>query len=187
MSTSNLEREIKLRFASAAEARDTILRTGATPLRGRRLQEDCLLDTPDERLRVQRSVLRVRMDQGRALLTYKGPVQPSPWKLREERETVVADGETMLYLLERLGFSVWFRYQKYREEFGSLDAVIALDETPIGTFVEIEGSEKAITEITAALGRTQADFLVDSYRSLYVQHCADHGSSPRDMLFDEQA
>jgi adenylate cyclase class IV len=85
MSNSTLEREIKLRFASAAEAREAIIQAGGTPVHGRRLQEDCLLDTADERLRRQRSVLRVRMDQGRSILTYKGPVQPSPWKLREER------------------------------------------------------------------------------------------------------
>lgn len=185
MSTSTLEREIKLRFGTAAEARDAVLQTGATPVRGRRLQEDCLLDTPDERLRRERCVLRVRVEQGRSLLTYKGPVQPSRWKLREERETVVADGEAMLGVLERLGFNVWFRYQKYREEFGALDAIIALDETPIGTFVEIEGSEKAITDMAAALGRTEADYLLDSYRSLYVQHCADAGLEVGDMVFEE--
>jgi adenylate cyclase, class 2 len=187
MSTGTLEREIKLRFSSAAEAREAIALAGATVVRGRRLQEDCLLDTADERLRGQRSVLRVRMEQGRSLLTYKGPVQPSPWKLREECETMVSDGETMLYVLERLGFTVWFRYQKYREEFGAIDAIIALDETPIGIFVEVEGSEAAITGIAIALGRTERDYLVDSYRALYVQHCADHGIDQRDMLFEEPA
>jgi len=185
MSTSTLEREIKLRFDSAAQAREAIIQAGATPVRGRRLQEDCLLDTAEERLRALRSVLRVRMDQGRSVLTYKGPVQPSPWKLREERETIVSDGETMLYVLERLGYTVWFRYQKYREEFGSLDAIVALDETPIGTFVEIEGSEKAITEIAAALGRTERDYIVDSYRGLYVHHCAAAGCAIGDMMFEE--
>ncbi len=54
-----LEREIKLRFDSADEARERILALGATPLLGRRLQEDCLFDTEDERLRLQRSTLRV--------------------------------------------------------------------------------------------------------------------------------
>jgi adenylate cyclase, class 2 len=185
MGTSSLEREIKLRFQSPEEAREAVLGIGATPLRGRRLQEDCLLDTADERLRAARSVLRVRMDQGRSLLTYKGPVQPSPWKLREERETIVSDGETILYILERLGFSVWFRYQKYREEFGAFDAIIALDETPIGTFIEIEGSEKAITEISAALGRSERDYIVDSYRGLYVQHCEQAGRTVGDMMFEE--
>lgn len=185
MNATPLEREIKLRFPSVAEAREAILRTGATPVRGRRLQEDCLLDTADEHIRRARSVLRIRMEAGRSLLTYKGPVQPSRWKLREERETIVSDGETMLYVLERLGFSVWFRYQKHREEFGATDAVIALDETPIGTFVEIEGSETAITELAAALGRSESDYLLDSYRSLYVQHCEARGIACGNMVFDE--
>ena len=185
MSTTPLEREVKLRFSSVADARAAILGAGATPLRGRRLQEDCLLDTEDQRLRQERCVLRVRVEAGHSLVTYKGPVQPSRWKLREERETIVSDGETMLYVLERLGFKVWFRYQKYREEFGARDAVIALDETPIGTFVEIEGSETAITELAVALGRSEADYLLDSYRGLYVQACEASGAEIRDMVFDE--
>jgi adenylate cyclase, class 2 len=185
MTSTSLEREIKIRFASVDDAREAILATGATPIRGRRLQEDCLLDTADETLRRQRCVLRIRMEAGRSLLTYKGPVQPSRWKLREERETIVADGETMLFVFERLGFSVWFRYQKYREEFGARDAIIALDETPIGTFVEIEGSETAITELAVALGHSEADYLVDSYRSLYVRHCEANGLAVGNMVFDE--
>jgi adenylate cyclase, class 2 len=185
MNSTPLEREVKLRFPTLADARAAILAAGATPLRGRRLQEDCLLDTADERLRQERCVLRIRVEAGRSLLTYKGPVQPSRWKLREERETIISDGETMLYVLERLGFSVWFRYQKYREEFGARDAVIALDETPIGTFVEIEGSETAITEFAAALGRSEAEYLLDSYRSLYVQHCEAKGEAVGNMVFEE--
>jgi hypothetical protein len=42
-----IEREIKLRFASAEQARRAVLNAGATPVRERRLQEDCLLDTRD--------------------------------------------------------------------------------------------------------------------------------------------
>jgi adenylate cyclase, class 2 len=185
MTNTTLEREIKLRFSSVAEAREAILATGATPLRGRRFQEDCLLDSADEMLRKRRCVLRVRMEAGRSLFTYKGPVQPSRWKLREERETIVSDGETMIYVLEQLGFSIWFRYQKYREEFGARDAVIALDETPIGTFVEIEGSEAAITDLAAALGRSESDYLLDSYRGLFVQYCESKGLPVGHMVFDE--
>jgi adenylate cyclase class 2 len=182
---STVEREIKLRFGDPAEAREAITRCGATALRGRRLQEDCLLDTADELLRRRRCVLRVRTEIGRSLLTYKGPVQPSPMKLREERETVVADGETLTYILAQLGFRPWFRYEKYREEFGCENATVAVDETPIGTFVEIEGGEAAILHFAAALGRGPADFVVDSYRSLYVKHCEASGMAVGDMVFEE--
>ena len=182
---STLEREIKLRFPDVVTARLAILEAGATPMRGRRFQEDSLLDSDGEMLRTRRCVLRIRTETGRSLLTYKGPVQPSPMKLREERETVVADGETLLYLLEQLGFHVWFRYQKYREEFGFQDAIVALDETPIGVFVEVEGSEPAIRQMAAALGRTDRDYIVDSYRGLYTRYCEENGLPCGHMVFAE--
>jgi adenylate cyclase, class 2 len=180
-----LEREIKLRFANPAEARAAILKAGATPIRGRRLQEDCLLDSPGQEIRERRCVLRIRIEQGKSLLTFKGPVQPSAMKLREELETVVGDGEVLARLFGELGFSVWFRYQKYREEFAHGDVIVALDETPIGTFVEIEGGEEGINKMAAALGCGPVDHVVDSYRALYCQYCDEHDQPCTDMLFDE--
>jgi len=182
---TTLEREVKLRFDSVEEARTAVQATGATPLRCRRLQEDALLDDPSETLRQRRCVLRVRVESGKSLLTFKGPVQPSPMKLREEIETVIGDGEMMLRCLEALGYGVWFRYQKYREEFALGDVVIAIDETPVGVFVEIEGGEQGIVDVTSALGRTPADFVLDSYRSLFMEHRRAHGKPDTDMLFDE--
>src|SRR5215471_10199498 len=161
-----LEREIKLRFPDVETARAAVLETGATPLRGRRLQEDCLLDTPDDNLRRRRCVLRVRVESGKSYLTFKGPVQPSTVKVREELETVVADGPVLIHVLEELGFRAWFRYEKYREEFALDEVIIAIDETPVGTFVEIEGGQRGITEVAVALGRGPSDYLLDSYRRL---------------------
>lgn len=187
MNTTILEREIKLRFGSAEEARDAVIATGATPLHGRRLQEDALLDTEDEQLRRQRCVLRVRMENGKSRLTYKGPVQPSVMKVREELETVVGDGEMLVRVFGKLGLHVWFRYEKYREEFSHEDVIVAIDETPVGVFIEIEGTEHGITEMTLALGRTPADYIVDSYRALFLQHRDGCGLSGSDMMFDPGA
>ena len=184
MSTT-LEREVKLRFGSVEEARTAVTALGAAPLRCRRLQEDALLDDARESLRSRRCVLRVRVESGRSLLTFKGPVQPSPVKVREEIETVVGDGETMLRCLEQLGFAVWFRYQKYREEYALSDTIVAIDETPIGVFVEIEGDEHGIIEATRALGRQQVDFVLDSYRSLFIEHRRARGLPTTDMLFED--
>jgi adenylate cyclase class 2 len=181
-----LEREIKLRFENPELARAAVLAAGATPVRCRRLQEDCLLDTSDDQLRRRRSVLRVRMESGKSLLTFKGPVQSSAMKLREELETVVGDGPLLLRVLEQLGFRVWFRYQKYREEFALEDVIVAVDETPVGTFVEIEGGERGISAIAEAMGRGPADYLLDSYRGLFKQHCEERGLPPTDMLFAEE-
>lgn len=178
-----VEREIKLRFESAEEARDRILALGATPLLGRRLQEDCLFDTDDERLRRQRSTLRVRSEGGKALLTFKGPAIPAAIKIREEYETVVSDGAALQTILEELGLHVWFRYEKYREEFTAEDVVIAIDETPVGVFVEIEGTEHAIHRTALALGKSSADYITDSYRFLFLQHRDANGLAGHDMVF----
>ena len=182
---ATLEREIKLRFDSAQAARTAVLATGATRVRARRLQEDCLLDTADDLLWRRRCVLRVRMESGKSLLTFKGPIQPSITKLRQEIETIIGDGPLFVQILEELGFHVWFRYQKYREEFGLDDVIVAVDETPVGVFVEIEGGEDGIAEMAQALGRGPADYLLDSYRGLFVRHCEQRGMPPTDMLFDD--
>ncbi len=182
--TMALEREVKLRFDSAESARDAILTAGATPLRGRRFQEDFLLDTEDETLRRRRCVLRIRMESGGSRLTFKGPVQPSAMKLREEIETVVGDGETLLHVFEELGLHVWFRYQKYREEFAFEDVIAAVDETPVGTFVEIEGGEHGIERLAAAIGCAPGEYILDSYRGLFLQHRDAFGLDCRDMVFE---
>jgi adenylate cyclase class 2 len=168
MPSTTLEREIKLAFPSVEDARLAILATGATPLLGRRLQEDALLDNDEEELRRRRCVLRVRTENGKSRLTFKGPVQPG-----------------LMKVLEELGLHVWFRYEKYREEFAHEDVIVAIDETPVGVFVEIEGGEQGIAAMAEALGRTPDDYILDSYRGLYLRYREEHRLSGPDMVFPE--
>ena len=186
MAVTSLEREIKLRFTSTDEARAAVLAAGCTPLLGRRLQGDALLDTGDEHLRRRRCVLRIRDENGKSRLTFKGPVQPSVMKLREEHETLVGDGDVLLTIFEELGLHVWFRYEKYREEFAHEDVIVAIDETPVGVFVEIEGGEAGIEAMAATLGRSSSDYIVDSYRSLFLQHREAFGLTSSDMVFNDE-
>ena len=181
--THPIEREVKLRFDDPQSARAAIVACGATPLRRRRLQADALLDAEDESLMRRGCTLRIRTEPGASVLTFKGPRQPGTMKIREEHEAVVADGEALRRIVEQLGFRVCFRYEKYREEFSAPDVTIALDETPVGTFVEIEGSEPGILAVTHALGRTSADFVLDSYHALFVQHREACGLTGSDMVF----
>lgn len=177
-----LEREIKLRFTSLDDARAAVAGLGATLRNGRRLQSDLILDTADGTLRQARSALRVRLEPAQSFLTFKGPPQVATMKVREEIETAVADGPALLDLLHRLGYGVAFVYEKYREEWDLPDALVTIDETPIGVFVEIEGSEASITGTAARLGRGPGDYVVDSYRSLYVLACQARGDLPGDRM-----
>jgi adenylate cyclase class 2 len=183
--TTTLEREIKLRFESVDRARAAIEAAGATPLLGRRLQEDALLDDEDESLRRRGCALRIRCENGKSRITFKGPIQSSSMKLRDELETVVGDGVLLLRVFEELGYHVWFRYEKYREEYSREDVIVALDETPVGVFIEIEGSEHGISAMAEGLGRSPGDYVLDSYRGLFLKHRDALGLTGSDMLFPE--
>jgi adenylate cyclase, class 2 len=184
MSQSNMmEREVKLAFDSPDTARAAVRASGAAPLRRRRLQADVLLDTDEGSLRIRRCALRVREEPDRNLVTFKGPMQASRMKLRPEIETTVEDAPALLRMLEELGFRAWFRYEKYREEFQLPDTIVAVDETPIGTFVELEGTEAGIDAAARALGRKPDDYVVDSYRTLFERRCQQLGVPATDMVF----
>jgi adenylate cyclase class 2 len=175
-----IEREIKLSFPSVADARAALVAAGAEPFAPRRLQDDQLYDTEDKMLFGQRSALRLRLDSGTGVLTFKGPVEAGITKTREEVETTVASHAAMALLLTRLGFAPWFRYQKYREEFRAAGVVAAIDETPAGVFVELEGDEEGILRLAALMNRGPADFILDSYRGIWVKA---NGAAAGDMLF----
>ena len=184
--SARIEREVKLKFDDVSSARSAILRADAVPLHPRRLQRDWLLDTPDGLVRNRPGILRVRIEDNASTLTFKGPVHAATMKVREETELSISDGTVMLELLEQLGFRPWFRYEKYREEFtapAAAGVVIALDETPVGTFVELEGDAHGIAQMAGAMGRGPEDYLLDSYRGLFVRYCKEQGSVERDMLF----
>jgi len=179
----DLEREIKLRFETPGAARAAIVAIGATLVHQRRLQADVLYDTPQGVLSARLAVLRLRRDGERSFVTFKSPLPHPTMKLREEIETTIGDASVGARVLEELGLRPWFRYEKYREEFALEGVVIAIDETPVGTFVEIEGTDQGITAAAIALGRGPADYVLDSYRTLYVNHCAAQGLTPSHMVF----
>ena len=83
----------------------------------------------------------------------------------------------------------WFRYEKCRTTFrlpGSAlgtRTLIEVDETPIGTFVELEGPPAAIDRAAQELGFTARDYIVMNYLSLYVEDCRRQGKEPKDMVF----
>lgn len=175
-----LEREIKLRFSSAAEARVALVAAGAEPLAPRRLQDDTLFDTPERALFGQASALRVRREGGRGVVTFKGPIRPGVMKVREEIESNVDDPDAMQRVIEALGFRPWFRYQKYREELAAPGVTAAIDETPAGVWVELEGDAPGITALAARLGRSESDYVTSSYRTLWTEL---HGDAAGDMIF----
>ena len=179
-----VEQEIKLVFADVEAARQAVQTAGGRLVVSRRLLDDTLFDTPDGTLREAGSALRIRHDDTRAILTWKGPLLRGPVKSRQELETAVDDGSTLLSIVRALGFEPRFRGQKYREEYELDGAHIAIDEPPFAVFVEIEASPEIIARTAGRLGRTADDYRLESYATLWRRWCEANGLTPRDMLFD---
>jgi adenylate cyclase, class 2 len=181
-----IEQEVKLQFDHVEAARQAVTSAGGHLVQPRRLIDDLLFDTADSKLRHSGIALRVRRDGNRAYLTFKGPVQAATVKTREELETTIGDAAILEAVLASLGFHQNFRSQKYRTDYALGEAKLTIDEAPVGIFVEIESTPEEIARATSLLGRTAADYRLESYATLWRRWCADRGLGLRDMVFDEE-
>jgi adenylate cyclase class 2 len=195
-----------LRALKRLGARPALKRSG--PIR----EENQLFDTPDGQLAKRGQLLRIRTEDPelagklanpgnrRVLLTFKRPLEEPTnresaalrrdYKVREELELEVADGATLGRVFAGLGMNGWFRYEKYRTTYKlpaakawAKNLLIELDETPIGTFVELEGPPEAIDRAATELGFSKRDYILKNYLLLYVEDCRKRGVQPSDMLF----
>jgi adenylate cyclase class 2 len=179
------ETEIKLAVPSAEAARALLARAGFVELHERAFESNSVYDTPARDLMNSSRLLRLRAFRGEAILTFKGAPEPGPHKVRPEFETKASDPHALHLILEALGYEVLFRYEKYRTTLGRQGEPghAVLDETPIGTYVELEGPAGWIDSTAALLGFSPADYILLSYGALYRQHCQRHGIEPTHMVF----
>lgn len=160
------------------------------------------------RIRMETPEVRATKNKGRAsrrvMLTFKRPamyLEAAPsmegrvaaagrHKVREEIEVEVSDAENLTKIFEGLGMRGWFRYEKYRTTFKLPAALrwaqgllIELDETPIGTFMELEGPAEAIDRAAKELGYSPRDYVLKNYLALYAEECRRRNEQPQDMVF----
>jgi adenylate cyclase, class 2 len=187
----------------------------AAPGSGRVHEENLIFDTPQGGLAKHGQLLRIRIEtpdthgksrprnsKQRVILTFKQPVAGSTgghsgsrhYKVREEIELQVSEAAALTKIFEGLGMSGWFRYEKYRTTFQlpaskgwARGLLIELDETPIGTFVELEGPAEAIDRAAQELGFSKTDYVSKNYLLLYMEDCRKKGRQPHNMVFAEQS
>jgi adenylate cyclase, class 2 len=139
----------------------------------------------------------------RMILTSKAPGPPSSetgksalYKHNLEREVVLRPARTKKpgskrTLLDRgwpfalgcIGLRSKFRYEKYRTSFVFQDVHVDLDETPVGAFLELEGSPDAIDLVARELGYGPRDYIRATYYDLYAAKRRKKGRAVGHMLF----
>lgn len=152
-----LEVETKIKVRDHALLKRKLEGTGAVS-RGTVEQHDRYFNSPYRDFAATDEALRLRLEDGKANVTYKGPKRPSPvGKAREEVSVAVSSGKEFEQILNRLGFLPVAEVRKRREEFEWRGAQISLDTVEgLGQFVEIE--------VLCEGGQEQAERTVDSVK-----------------------
>jgi adenylate cyclase class 2 len=163
----------------------------------RTLEQNTLYDTPARELKSRGEILRLRHYGARQVVTHKRhPDQEdaaSLYKVRIETEADVSDADALAEIFTRLGYAPAFRYEKFRSEYSQplgdpaegLFGHLVIDETPIGTWAELEGPTDWIDRTLALLEIDPATCLTESYGKLFLAWKQRTGSLADHLTFDD--
>ena len=180
------EIEIKLRLpGNLGKIRRALRDLGFRVSKSRLHEYNVLLDTSGRTLRGHGKLIRVRRVGTHSLLTYKGPSEQGRYKKRHEIEIMLPDAFKVEQIFNEIGYHPIFRYEKFRTEYAKEpgNGVVLVDETPIGNYLEIEGSPRWIDRTAKLLDFSTADYITRSYGYLYLAYCRERRIPPSDMLF----
>ena len=182
------DREVEIKFRiDDIEALTASLQTAGFHLVTPRTHEMNTLFDHGNELRRRGALLRLREYGPRWTLTYKdrSGKQSGRHKSRREIETKVENGDAMGRIIEAVGFSSSFRYEKFRSEWADSNGHVVIDETPIGNFGEIEGQAKWIDATAKRLNIPVKNYLKESYAELFAAWKRKTKSKAKEMTFKE--
>ena len=175
------ETEVKLKIGSIEQIKNKLLEIRAELFKKKALQIDEYFDKKGG-LKKSDQVLRLRDN---TILTYKGPKKKKQnMKIREEIEVMVDNGRYLKEILEKLGYTKTGIKEKYREAYIFQLTQICIDETPIGNFIEIEGSKQGVFDVAKKLGFNEKEFITKSYTALWKEY-ATKNKKKGDMVFEK--
>jgi adenylate cyclase class 2 len=202
------EIEIKLRVDDLAALLNGLLRISAR-YKARFFEQNTIYDTPDSAFRRAGRLLRLRLETPvppgptargarlarpklcpqRAILTAKSPARSrrglhrARYKERLEREVVLEEPTQFVRVIKTLGLRPSFVYEKFRSRFELPELHLDLDETPVGIFLELEGSPLAIDRAARTLGFEPRDYIRGTYWDVYAADCRRRGRPLKNMVF----
>ncbi|MDY6765087.1 MAG: class IV adenylate cyclase [Halobacteria archaeon] len=173
-----MEVEIKV-SADLNEIKSRLLELGGEHLSTRN-QRDTYYSAPHRDFAETDEAVRIRVDNGDAYLTYKGPKIDSRTKSREEFEVEVNDPREMDSILRSLGFEEFETVSKRREVYSLGEYEILLDDVKgLGEFVEVEReadedefdeAREGVIGIIEKLGIDPSESIRKSYLGLLLEN-----------------
>jgi adenylate cyclase, class 2 len=164
---SKKEIEIKFRIDNVRALARRLRAAGFRQITRRTLEQNTLYDLPGRQLQKRGELLRLRKYGSDWLLTHKAKVKVARHKTRVETETKLADGGKLDHILRALGYVPTFRYEKFRAEWSDGKGHVVVDETPIGSFGEIEGPAQWIDLTAQRLSIGSSSYITQSYVELF--------------------
>src|SRR5882757_11569491 len=163
------EIEIKFRVKDLRALARKLRAAGFRLVTPRTHEMNTLYDLPGGLLRARKQLLRLRKYGSTWTLTHKSGAKRARHSSRVELETVVGDGKKMDAILRGLGYAPSFRYEKFRAEWTDGKGQVVVDETPVGSFCEIEGAPRWIDSTARRLGVRPEDYITKNYATLFAE------------------
>lgn len=140
-------------------------------------QLDIYLDFKDRKLIKEKKAFRLRFENGKALLSYKGEMIQREPKMRIE-ESIELDkdkAEILLDMLKNIGLEEVARIVKERKSFIFKNFKIFLDEVKgLGRFIEIEEiseqKQEGINDLIERLGIKEDEYIKETYPELLFKN-----------------
>ena len=154
---------------------------------GKTFEKTIKFETKDNDLKKQGKFVRIRTGF-KNVITFKRMINKidKDFKEREEIEVEISDPEKIKKILENLGFTKKWVMEKYREKWQWGRAEIVIDKLPFGSFVEIEGSKKAIEKTAKVLGLNLKERITATYWELWENYRRKRGIKNENIIFKKR-
>ncbi len=136
-------------------------------------QIDVYLVHPCKDFLTSDEAFRIRLENNKCFLTYKGPREKGLTKKRIEIEVEVKNCEKTMELLGKLGFNEFIKVKKTRKKYDCNNLMLLFDEVNgLGNYVEIEAKnkigEKELNRLIREL-KLENDIVKETYLELLLK------------------
>jgi predicted adenylyl cyclase CyaB len=172
------ETEVKILDINRAHVEARLAALGAVRVFDGMLRAE-LFDSEDRHLGRSGSLLRLRSEGDRIVLTHKGPVADSQAKVRDETEVTVSDFDNCRDILAKLGLAPLLETRKHRTTYNLQGAQVVIDKYEgvhgyIPEFLEIEAPDlETIYDLARKLGFGPDDCKPWNFRTLARHYSPD--------------